>query len=109
MLDGRGGLYKGEALIYSVSYIIRVLQELVPTRKGKPPLPGLERIVGFIDAPEDFFDLIGQELTLHLEDGRYLDCIITDIGGRIEGCGKGIYTTKTTPPGSGIPTVQAKT
>lgn len=91
-LKGRGSLYQADTLICEVSYQIEVYQQFKPTKPGQPPAPRLQRIDCYIDGLIDFYPLVGKELTLHLEDGRCLDCIVKDIGGTFETSG-GIYKT----------------
>jgi hypothetical protein len=55
------------------------------------PIPGLHRIEGAIDLPqnEDVTDLVGAALVLRLEDGRTLGVTLADTTGRVLSEGHG--------------------
>jgi hypothetical protein len=77
-LKGRGNLYQGDTLIGDVTYEIHVFQELVEENTTQASEQELKACYGSLYAPGYLFNLLGQELTLHLEDGRYLDCVAED-------------------------------
>jgi hypothetical protein len=91
-LRGRGNLYQGDTLICDVTYEIHVFQELIETNTRQASGQELKACYGFLDASEYLFNLLGQEMTLHLEDGRYLDCVAEDWKrGRLEITCKKLY------------------
>jgi hypothetical protein len=47
------------------------------------PVPGVHRIEGSVDTAADLEPLIGQQLTLRLEDGRALAVTVADTSGRV--------------------------
>ena len=53
------------------------------------PVPGVHRIEGLVDTAADLQPLIGQTLTLRLEDGRAIAIIIADSSGRVLAEGHG--------------------
>jgi hypothetical protein len=53
------------------------------------PVPGVHRIEGSVDTAADLKALIGQSLTLRLEDGRALAITIADTTGRVLAEGHG--------------------
>jgi hypothetical protein len=84
-LRGRGNLYQGDKLICDVTYEVYLLQELIETKTKRSPKPKLKACYGSLYASGYFFNILGQEMTLHLEDGRYLDCVAEDWNkGRLE-------------------------
>lgn len=82
---GTGDLFKGESPLYHVKYHSSIFQEYFKAGPQDSRIPGLRRIVGKILEPgsQGYFGLIGQDLTLKLEDGRFLDLFITDTHGMI--------------------------
>jgi hypothetical protein len=84
-LKGRGNLYHGNTLICDVTYEVYVFQEFIDKGPNKTAEPSLKACYGFIYGPGIFFDSLGEEVTLHLEDERYLDCVLEDCRrGRLE-------------------------
>jgi hypothetical protein len=77
-LIGRGNLYQGDTLICDVIYEIHVFQELIETNTSQASDQELKACYGSLHASGYLFNLLGQEMTLHLEDGRYLDCVAED-------------------------------
>ena len=53
------------------------------------PVPGVHRIEGSVDTTADLGPLIGQSLTLRLEDGRAIAITIADPSGRVLAEGHG--------------------
>jgi len=53
------------------------------------PVPGVHRIEGSVDTTANLEPLIGQSLTLRLEDGRALAITIADTTGRVLAEGHG--------------------
>jgi hypothetical protein len=53
------------------------------------PVPGVHRIEGSVKTPADLEPLIGQPLTLRLEDGRAIAVTIADTSGRVLAEGHG--------------------
>ena len=53
------------------------------------PVPGVHRIEGAVDTAVNLEPLIGQSLTLRLEDGRALAITIADTSGRVLAEGHG--------------------
>ena len=53
------------------------------------PVPGVHRIEGSVDTAANLEPLIGQSLTLRLEDGRALAITIADTSGRVLAEGHG--------------------
>lgn len=53
------------------------------------PVPGVHRIEGSVDTTADLEPLVGQPLTLRLEDGRALAITIADTTGRVLAEGHG--------------------
>jgi hypothetical protein len=53
------------------------------------PGPGVHRIEGSVTTPADLEPLIGQPLTLRLEDGRAIAVTIADTSGRVLAEGHG--------------------
>jgi hypothetical protein len=77
---------KGE-VVQQVRYQISRYQGFV--EHSGLPIPGLHRIEGSVDAAADLAPLVGQSLTLRLEDGRALAITIADAGGRVLAEGHG--------------------
>jgi hypothetical protein len=53
------------------------------------PVPGVHRIEGAVETTANLEPLIGQPLTLRLEDGRAIAITIADAGGRVLAEGHG--------------------
>ena len=84
-LIGRGNLYQGDTLICNVTYKIHVFQESAEKNTRQGGEQKLKGCYGSLYASEYLFNLLGQEMTLQLEDGRYLDCVAEDWNkGRLE-------------------------
>ena len=79
-LKGRGNLYHGVTLICVVTYEVYVFQDVIDKAPNQTSELGLKGCYGFIYGPGNFSDSLGQEVTLHLEDKRYLDCVLEDYG-----------------------------
>lgn len=93
---GKGGLHRQDEFIREVAYRLTVSQEVTETDPGREPIKGQMEIGGKVIAPNNpigVADLTGEELTLHLEDGRRLDLFISDPTGRVAHIvgGKGLY------------------
>jgi hypothetical protein len=85
---GTGALVKTGAVLREVRYSISRYQGML--EGSGMPIPGLHRIEGSIDALADAdVALVGEPLTLRLEDGRSLAVTIADRGGRILSEGHG--------------------
>ena len=87
---GKGVVLRGGKKVADVGYRLLVLQEMIADATFSNPdaeIPGLLRISGSVSAePRALFDLFQtepRELVLCLEDGRRLDCFLTDIDGSI--------------------------
>jgi hypothetical protein len=84
-LKGRGNLYQGNTLICDVTYEIQLFWKLVEKNTRKGSGQELQACYGYLYASGYLFDFLGQEMTLHLEDGSYLDCVVEDWNkGRLE-------------------------
>lgn len=78
--------FKDGDLIKEAEYDLQVFQEYkdASTKEGRASLPGLKRIEGQVRGLDNFTLLNDStKLTLHLEDGRYLDFQIGDFDGRV--------------------------
>jgi hypothetical protein len=94
---GVGDLSREGEIIRQVHYRIARYQGMQPG--SGLPIPGLHRIEGTIDVgPEgagprasrgEFSTLVGQPLTLRLEDGRALGITLADADGRVLSEGHG--------------------
>jgi hypothetical protein len=92
-LRGRGNLYQGDTLICDVTYEIHLFQELIEKNTGHASEQELKACYGYLHASGYLLNLLGQEMTLHLEDGRYLDCVAEDWNkGRLEITCKKLYS-----------------
>ena len=67
--------------IREAEYWLRVLQEVHETRSGETS--GLRDIRGWVGLDATDIHLIGQSLTLELEDGRRMDFFYSDSDGTI--------------------------
>lgn len=95
-VTGIGRLYQGEKFIRQVRYAVTVFKKVhhVRTSGKTEEVEGLKVIEGHlenIDGSGDFFDLVGSDPTLYLEDGRRWDCIVQNNEGRVVNGGKGLY------------------
>lgn len=84
-IEGTGRLFEKDKFVLDVRYHLEVYQQVVQTGPGKPPVRGLKEVVGKLsyDDPIHFYSLVGQDLTLHLADGRTLDLFLKDNHGTI--------------------------
>jgi hypothetical protein len=84
---GVGDLNAKGDLIRQVRYRIARYQGFV--EHSGLPIPGVHRIEGSLDTPADLAPLIGESLTLRLEDGRAIAITIADTTGRVLAEGHG--------------------
>ena len=84
---GVGDLNAKEAVIPQVRYRIARYQGFV--EHSGLPIPGVHRIEGSVDTTRDLAPLVGESLTLRLEDGRALAITIADRTGRVLAEGHG--------------------
>jgi hypothetical protein len=77
-LRGRGNLYQGDTLLCDVMYEIHVFQKLIENNARQGTELKLKACYGDLYAPGYLRNLLGQEMTLHLEDGRSLECVGED-------------------------------
>jgi len=84
---GVGDLSAKEAVIPQVRYRIARYQGFV--EHSGLPIPGVHRIEGSVDTTRDLAPLVGESLTLRLEDGRALAITIADCTGRVLAEGHG--------------------
>ena len=84
---GVGDLNAQGNLIPQVRYRIARYQGFV--EHSGLPIPGLHRIEGSVNTAADLEPLVGQLLTLRLEDGRALAIRIADTSGRVFAEGHG--------------------
>jgi hypothetical protein len=84
---GVGDLSAKGALIRQVRYQIARYQGFV--EQSGLPIPGIHRIEGSVDTTTDLAPLIGESLTLRLEDGRAIAITIADPTGRVLAEGHG--------------------
>jgi hypothetical protein len=79
--DGVGELNASGEHISQVRYRISRYQGFV--EHSGLPVPGVHRIEGSVETAADLEPLVGQSLTLRLEDGRALAITIADTKGRV--------------------------
>ena len=84
---GVGDLSAKDGLIPQVRYEIARYQGFV--EHSGLPVPGVHRIEGRVDSTADLAPLVGERLTLRLEDGRALAITIADADGRVLAEGHG--------------------
>jgi len=84
---GVGELNATEAVIPQVRYRISRYQGFV--EHSGLPVPGVHRIEGSVETAANLEPLIGQRLTLRLEDGGALAITIADTSGRVLAEGHG--------------------
>ena len=84
---GVGDLSAKESVIPQVRYRIARYQGFV--EQSGLPIPGVHRIEGSVDTTRDLTPLVGESLTLRLEDGRALAITIADRTGRVLAEGHG--------------------
>jgi hypothetical protein len=72
--NGSGTLHRGEQFLATVTYGLRVLQEIIGTRhwSGASAVQGTRQITGRFAITRGSLPFDGDELTLRLEDGRSL-------------------------------------
>ena len=85
--DGVGDLDANGEPIRQVRYRIARYQGFVD--HSGLPVPGVHRIEGSVETAANLEPLIGQRLTLRLEDGRALAITIADTSGRVLAEGHG--------------------
>ena len=85
---GTGNLEHGGAIVRRAAYRISRYQEFAANGL---PVPGLHRVEGAIDTAGGEIppDLVGQPLTLRLEDGRAIAITLTSADGRVLAEGHG--------------------
>jgi len=84
---GVGDLNTKDESILQVRYRIARYQGFVD--HSGLPVPGVHRIEGSVDTEANLEPLIGQLLTLRLEDGRAIAITIADTNGRVLAEGHG--------------------
>lgn len=86
--SGVGELVRCGEVLRRVRYQIDRYQGMLPSGM---PLPGKHRIEGRVDSEPatDSSDLIGEVLTLRMEDGRALGITLADASGRVLAEGHG--------------------
>jgi len=84
---GVGDLESKDESIQRVGYRIARYQGFV--EHSGLPVPGVHRIEGSLDTAANLEPLLGQSLTLRLEDGRALAIVIADTTGRVLAEGHG--------------------
>ena len=79
---GIGKICDGERYIATVTYALRVLQEVIGTRHwtGSRAVQGTRQITGGFEIVRGNLPFDGDQLTLTLEDGRSLLCFIAGAG-----------------------------
>src|SRR5687767_13794208 len=93
-ISGTGTLHEGPAVLCRIRYRITVLRRFTRGPKGErfeqsPAITGeLRDIVAACDLA-DLFER-GVLLTLELEDGRLLDCVLRDAQGSVVAAGRGL-------------------
>jgi hypothetical protein len=87
--SGSGALIQHGAVLRHVRYTISRFQGML--QGSGMPIPGLHRIEGSVDLHGDDVEarLVGEPLTLKLEDGRTLAITLADRSGRILAEGHG--------------------
>ncbi len=89
-LFGTGQLYQGKKFLRQVAYELTVSEEI--HHVGTSAIGGLQSIEGRFTDGGDLSDLLGRDVTLHLGNGYRLDCVISDIRGRVVAAGgRGLY------------------
>lgn len=84
---GVGDLSGAEESIPQVRYRIARYQGFI--EHSGLPVPGVHRIEGSVETSADLQAVIGQPLTLRLEDGRAIAITIADTSGRVLAEGHG--------------------
>jgi hypothetical protein len=78
-LSGKGSVFDREKFLAVVQYEVLIFQEYIDTTsldKGPSRIPGLKRIECRLD-PSPAINIIGNRLTLVMDDGRKLDFLVT--------------------------------
>jgi hypothetical protein len=78
-LTGTGSITRAGESLGAVKYYIEVWQEFIITKGFGPDPerehPGLKELrIRLIESKLDTFKLLSEPVTLHLEDGRHVDC-----------------------------------
>ena len=93
-LSGTGRLHEGPVALCRIRYRISVLRRFTPGPKGErvEASPAVTGELRDIEAACDLADLFarGALLTLELEDGRLLDCVLQDAEGKVVAAGRGL-------------------
>ena len=80
-LRGRGRVTRPSGEIVEVDYLVNVIQKMLATIPGQPPVPGMRNISGVITFRQDpDFNLFGEDLEFELEDSRKLRIWIKSFG-----------------------------
>lgn len=93
-LSGTGTLHEGPAPLCRIRYRITVLRRFTRGANGErvEASPAITGELRDIEAACDLADLFERQalLTLELEDGRLLDCMLRDAEGSIVAAGRGL-------------------
>ncbi|MDA2933631.1 hypothetical protein MYX82_04750 [Acidobacteria bacterium AH-259-D05] len=84
-LTGKGSLFQGDKKFLDIGYDLKFFQEIIVTASGEERITGLTDFSGSV-SPSDQYQLamlVGNKLTLHLEDGRCLDVTVMSNRGKI--------------------------
>jgi hypothetical protein len=85
--EGIGELNANGDVIQGVRYRIARYQGFV--EQSGLPIPGLHRVEGSVDTAANLGPLVGESLTLRLQDGRAIAITIADATGRVLAEGHG--------------------
>jgi hypothetical protein len=92
-ISGTGTLHEGPAVLCRIRYRITVLRRFTRGPKGEraEQSPAITGELRDIEAACDLADLFERAvvLTLELEDGRLLDCVLRDAEGSVVAAGLG--------------------
>jgi hypothetical protein len=93
-IRGTGRLHEGPAALCRIRYRVTVLRRFTRGPKGErvEESPAITGELRDIEAACDLADLFerGALLTLELEDGRLLDCVLRDAEGSVVAAGRGL-------------------
>jgi hypothetical protein len=93
-ISGTGTLHEGPAVLCRIRYRITVLRRFTRGPKGErvEHSPAITGELRDIEAACDLAHLFERDvlLTLELEDGRLLDCVLRDAGGSVIAAGRGL-------------------
>ena len=83
---------QGDTEVGPARYYLVVQREMLDHGDADAEKPGMYRISGLVELLDDGqfgarFDLVGETLTLRLEDDRRLDFVWTDLSGEAEAAG----------------------